>query len=89
MLISSSGAYDTNKNNPFDAVNPLGDYTIRTIPTGLESDQISFSHDHYDTNPVKKDIQVLLPLNILKSMEHRNEIKKLAEHFYKLYGVSA
>lgn len=61
MLISSAGGYLKNEQEPFDAANDLGDYTIRTFPSTTQPEQIAFAHEHYDQR-LKSDQQVLLPL---------------------------
>lgn len=79
MLITSSGAYLPRSHQPFDAGNPLGDYTIRVLPQTVTLGQISFAHDHYDHTAVKLDPQVLLPLDHLREMVVNGEIGALSD----------
>jgi hypothetical protein len=68
MLISSAGAYIEATQQPFDAVNPLGDYSVRKIPAAIQFEELMYAHDHYDHTAVQADPQVLIPLEHLRKM---------------------
>ncbi len=68
IFISSAGAYVANIQEPFDAPNPLGDYTIRTFPLSIPFDALAYAHTHYDHTAITADPQVLLPLRHLQDM---------------------
>jgi D-proline reductase (dithiol) PrdB len=78
LLISSAGAYLKEEQKPFDASNPLGDYSIRLIPSDTPLDQLAFAHEHYDGKFVAEDPQVLLPLQHLRDMVSDGLIGELA-----------
>ncbi len=79
MLISSAGGYLRHDQPPFDAADPLGDYSIRTFPDDTPSAQIAFAHDHYDHTAVNADQQVLLPLAHLRTMVNEGSIGSLTD----------
>ena len=66
MLISSSGAYLPRTQDPFDAQNPIGDYSVREIPAHTDLKQLAYAHDHFDHTAVNADPQVLLPADHLR-----------------------
>ena len=66
MLITSAGAYLPAEQEPFNAQDPIGDYTLRKIPAGVDLKQLAYAHDHYDHGAVNADPQVLLPLYHLR-----------------------
>jgi hypothetical protein len=66
MLISSAGAYLPPTQQPFDAQDPFGDYSLREIPANVDLKQLAYAHDHYDHTAVNADPQVLLPLDHLR-----------------------
>ena len=68
LLISSAGGYLPAGQQPFDAANPLGDYTIRLIPWSTPLDALAFAHDHYSHADVNQDRQVLVPLRHLEDL---------------------
>lgn len=77
MLISSAGGYVPGMHAPFDASNPLGDYTIRVFSPDTSFGQLAYAHEHYDHTAVNADPQVLLPLGHLRAMAAEGKIKEL------------
>jgi hypothetical protein len=76
-LISSTGGYLPASQAPYDASNPLGDYTLRLFPSDTPFDQLAFAHEHYDHTAVNADPQVLLPLVHLQDMVREGKIGAL------------
>ncbi len=77
MFISSAGGYMLNGQQPFDASNPMGDYTIRVFSPDTPFDQLAYAHEHYDHAAVNADPQVLLPLGHLREMVQDGRIGAL------------
>ena len=77
LLISSAGGYLRDEQEPFDAANELGDYSIRTFPVNSPFERIAFAHEHYDHTAVNADPQVLLPLKHLQDMVTEGKIGAL------------
>ena len=92
MLISSAGGYLRAKlrlaqrQQPFDAANPLGDYGIRLIPSSTPLDALAFAHDHYDHAAVNQDPQVLMPLRHLEDLVAEGVIGELAPSMVSFMG---
>ena len=78
MFISSAGGYLAESQEPFDASNLLGDYTIRKFSASTPFEEISYAHEHYDQTAVKDDPQVLMPLGHLNKMVTAGKIGELA-----------
>ncbi len=68
MFISSAGGYLPDSQQPFDAGNPLGDYTVRLFAADTPFEKLAYAHEHYDHTAVDADPQVLLPLGHLQEM---------------------
>jgi hypothetical protein len=68
ILISSAGGYLRDAQQPFDAENDLGDYTIRLFASNAAFADIGYAHTHYDHAAVDTDPQVLLPLRHLEDL---------------------
>ena len=77
MLISSAGGYLTDSQEPFNASNPLGDYTVQKFPLSTPFENLAYAHEHYDHTAVNDDPQVLLPLGHLREMVTENRIGSL------------
>lgn len=86
MLITTSGAYLPGQHPPFDATNPLGDYSIRLWPSPTPLEALAYSHDHYDQAAVKADPQVLLPLGHLEELVGEGVIGELAPSVISFMG---
>ncbi len=86
MLISSAGGYVNEVQEPFDAANPLGDYTYRLLPTEISFDRIKYAHDHYDHTFVEEDPAVALPLQMLGRMVLQGKIGMLASSVISIMG---
>lgn len=86
VLISTAGGYLADEQEPFDAANPLGDYTLRMFPTATAFEDLAFAHTHYDHRALEADPEVLLPLRLLEQMESEGEIGQLAESVISVMG---
>lgn len=86
ILISSAGAYLRHRQAPFDAADPLGDYSVRVLPTATAFSDIAFAHDHYDHAAVAQDPQVVLPLRHLEEMVGEGIIGELAADTVSFMG---
>ncbi|MEM7028778.1 MAG: glycine/sarcosine/betaine reductase selenoprotein B family protein [Chloroflexota bacterium] len=85
-LISTAGGYLRDSQEPFDAENDLGDYTIRLFPSSTPFDAIDYAHTHYDQTAVRTDPQVLLPLRHLEAKVEAGEIGELAPSVISFMG---
>ena len=86
LLISSAGAYLPGQQQPFDAGDPLGDYTTRLFPASTPFDELAIAHEHYDQAAVNQDPQVLLPLGHLADLVARGTIGELATSVVSFMG---
>ena len=86
MFISSAGAYLRDRQAPFDAEHPLGDYSIRAFPSFTSLDDLAFAHTHYDHAAVERDPQVLIPLRHLKKMVTEGAIGELSPSMVSFMG---
>lgn len=86
LMVTTAGAYVPERQAPFDAPNPLGDYSLRTFPIWTTFDKIDYAHEHYDQAAVRSDPQVLLPLNHLDYMVAEGKIGMLADDVVSFSG---
>ena len=86
VLISSAGAYLPASQAPFDAPNPYGDYTIRSVPIWTPISAIAYAHDHYDHAAVDADPDVLVPVRRLDELVSAGAIGALADDFISFGG---
>ena len=86
MFITTAGAYVPASQEPFDAENDLGDYSIRQFGSDVAFDQLAYAHTHYDQTAVKADPQVLMPLTHLRNKVAAGEIGEMAPSIISFCG---
>jgi len=86
MLISTAGGYLPDRHPPFDADNPLGDYTIHVFPSTTPLNALAYAHTHYDHAAVDADPQVLVPLDHLHDMVDEGKIGELSPSMVSFMG---
>lgn len=89
-LVTSAGI-SLKSDPPFDMERekrePLwGDRSFRKIPRGTTEKDINVNHLHINTNWIKKDINVILPLQRMEEFERERVIGRLAPTAYSFYG---
>ena len=63
-----------------------GDRSFRMIPKGATSRDIDVNHLHINTEHIKQDINVILPLTRMTELEQEGIVGHLAETAYSYYG---
>ena len=63
-----------------------GDPTSRQIPATAEAKDIEVNHLHINTEYIKQDINVILPLKRFNEFEKEGSIGRLAPNCYSYYG---
>ncbi len=89
-LVTSAGI-SLKSDPPFDMERekrePLwGDRSFRKIPRGTTERDINVNHLHINTNWIKQDINVILPLQRMEEFEKEGVIGRLASTAYSFYG---
>lgn len=86
LFVSTAGTYLKDSQEPFDAKNLLGDYSLRRIPTGTAFDDLAIAHDHYDHQFINVDPDVLLPLSHLDDMVSEGKLGSMAKDWISISG---
>lgn len=89
-LVTSAGI-SLKKDPPFDMERekrePIwGDRSYRVIPRETTEEEIEVNHLHINTNYIKQDINVILPLNRMEEFEREKIIGRFALSAYSFYG---
>jgi D-proline reductase (dithiol) PrdB len=84
-LATSGGLY--HKDQPhFDMESHRGDDSIRWIPGDVASEDLRFSHDHYDHTDADQDANCMFPIDRLRELAEENVIAKVADHHVGFQG---
>ena len=86
MFITSAGGYIRGRQEPFDAANPTGDYTIRLFRPDTPFSSLAYAHDHYDHAAIDQDPQVALPLPRLQELVAQGRIGSLSPSVVSFMG---
>jgi D-proline reductase (dithiol) PrdB len=91
LALVTSGGISLKSDPPFDMERekrePLwGDRSFRMIPRATTEKDIDVNHLHINTNYIKKDINVILPLARMAEFEQEKIIGRLALTAYSFYG---
>src|SRR3989337_677026 len=84
-IVTTAGVHLKNQ-KPFDMHDPHGDPTYREIPKDTSKEELIITHDYYDHKDADKDINVVFPIDRLKEMKAKGEIREIAEINYGLMG---
>lgn len=84
-LVVTAGAHIAGEQPPF----PLrreGDPSFRELPRNVELARIELSHGGYDTRRAKEDVNVVFPLDRLRTLAAAGQIAALAPRHYSFMG---
>ena len=91
LALATSAGISLKSDPPFDMERekrePLwGDRSFRAIPRETTEKEIDVNHLHINTNYIKQDINVILPLGRMAELEAEGVIGRLAPTAYSFYG---
>ncbi len=86
LLVTSSGAFLKRSQKPFNSDDPLGDDSFRTFPVQTTSEELDYTHGHYDESMVRQDMQVGIPLEHLRSLASEGVIGSLTDAVVSFMG---
>lgn len=90
-LVTSGGLFHQAIDPPFDLERekrePVwGDPSYRTISDDIQQTEVGVSHLHFNTQPVRSDINILLPIHRFRKLAADGEIGGLANNAYSFMG---
>lgn len=86
VAVVSTGGFYLAGDQPFDADNPRGDASYREVPSSAGKEDLLIAHTHYDHRYVNQDLNVGLPLELLREFTRKGLIGRLAETVYTFMG---
>jgi len=81
-LIASGGIYASGQ----IAFHHKDDLSYRVVDTEIESTQLRTSHFAYDMTPARENINVVFPIDTLKTLAHQGIIRSLSKRAYTFMG---
>lgn len=80
-LVSTAGFYATGQ-DPFDVDSARGDESYRAFPSDIDPAELKIAHAHYNLSRVKKDTNVLLPIDRIHELVHDGIIGGFGPRIY-------
>jgi len=90
-LVTSGGLFQRGVEPPFNLERERneptwGDPSYRTIPADISQDELGVSHLHVNDEPVKADIDILLPIHRFQELSDEGIIGGVAKNHYSFMG---
>ncbi len=90
-LLTSAGVYLRDRQEPFDlererAEPTWGDPSLRVIPADATESDVDVAHLHINTEPIRRDLDVALPLRTFRRLAEDGVIGALASEHYSVMG---
>lgn len=86
-LVTTGGVYlKHGLHQPFDAQQPHGDPTFREFPSVVADEDLDLTHGRIDERYARQDVNVLFPLERLRSLAAAGYIGALAPFAYSFLG---
>lgn len=85
-LITTSGAYLRQTQQPFETKSSLGDDTFRVIPNDIAPEEIALAHPGYDTIRALQDLDCVFPLALLNKFKEKSVIGAVAPRHFSFIG---
>lgn len=76
-LVTTGGVHLTDQ-QPFDMQDSRGDPSFRAIPADAPPERMMITHDYYDHRDAERDLNILLPLQLMRELAARRVIAGLA-----------
>jgi D-proline reductase (dithiol) PrdB len=84
-LVTTGGVHMADQ-QPFDMRDSCGDPTYRKIRSDVSCDDLTITHDYYDHTDADQDVNIVLPIEILRLLERFNEIGSIGRHHFSFMG---
>ncbi|PNU19565.1 hypothetical protein C2E25_12075 [Geothermobacter hydrogeniphilus] len=85
-LVTTSGAYLREKQQPFTTKSPTGDDSFRIIPNETPIEAIALAHPGYNTRRALQDLDCVFPLSLLNRLQRHEEIGATAPRHFSFMG---
>jgi D-proline reductase (dithiol) PrdB len=78
LALITTGGVHLRDQSPYDMADPRGDPSYRVIPAGTPLAQLTITHDYYNHTDAERDLNILLPIGLLRELAERGRIGSLA-----------
>lgn len=84
-LVTTCGVHLASQ-EPFDLLDPEGDWSYREIPSSTPSEKLLVSHSHYNHEDADADVNCVFPIDRVRELHEAGAIGGVAPTFFGLMG---
>jgi len=88
VAIITAGGVHKKDQKPFNIADELGDLTFRVIESNVQAADLMITHHHYDHSDADRDINVVFPIDALRSLVEEGFIGGLARGHVGFMGYT-
>jgi D-proline reductase (dithiol) PrdB len=86
LALITSGGVHLKSQVPFNMKDPAGDPTFREIPADTCPSDLSITHNYYDHSDAQKDINIVLPIERVRTLESSGDIGDVNHRHFSFMG---
>jgi D-proline reductase (dithiol) PrdB len=86
-IVTAAGVHKRDQ-QPFNIADELGDLTFRTVDSDVHAMDLMVTHHHYDHTDADRDINVVFPIDALRSLAEEGFIAGLARAHVGFMGYT-
>ncbi len=86
LALVTTGGVHLKSQPPYNMKDPAGDLTFREIPADTSPSDLTITHNYYDHSDAEKDINIMLPLERVRTLEASREIGKVNHRHFAFMG---
>jgi len=86
IALLTTGGVHLKDDVPFDMEDEDGDSSYRKIPSDTLPDDLMITHDYYDHRDADQDINLVLPVEPLETLQEQKLLGESATFFYSFMG---
>jgi len=87
-VVTTGGLYVRDADLPFDTTAPDGDVSYRALPADAAATELGIAHSHFPHESAEADLNIIYPLDRLRTLQAAGTIGGLARTHYSLMGYA-
>ncbi len=86
IALLTTGGVHLKNDLPFDMEDKDGDPSFRTIPSSIDPEDLTITHDYYNHTDADQDINLVFPIETIKDAQQKGLIGEVSNNFYSFMG---
>ncbi len=86
IALVTTGGVHLKSDPPFDMEDKEGDPSYRRIPSDAAPEDLMITHDYYNHSDANKDINLVLPMGVLRNLQDEGVVGPSTESFFSFMG---